>query len=35
LLGVGLLTLLVTAWQADRRAETALRQAAVNQLTSI
>lgn len=35
LLGVGLLTLLVTAWQVDRRAETALRQAAINQLTSV
>jgi len=35
LLGVGLLTLLVTGWQADRRAEAALRQAAINHLTSI
>src|SRR5215471_14446085 len=35
LLGVGLLTLLVTGWQADRRAEAALRQAAINQLTAI
>src|SRR5262245_60578738 len=33
--GVGLLTLLVTGWQADRRAEAALRQAAINQLTAI
>src|SRR5215831_2994453 len=35
LLGVGLLTLFVTGWQADRRAEAALRRAAINQLTSI
>src|SRR5262249_56199844 len=35
LLGVGLLTLLVTGWQVDRRAEAALRQAAINQLTAI
>src|SRR5262249_45351824 len=35
LLGVGLLTLLMTGWQADRRAEAALRKAAINQLTSI
>ena len=35
LLGVGLLALLVTGWQAYRRAETALRQASINQLTSI
>jgi PAS domain S-box-containing protein len=35
LLGVGLLTLLATGWQADRRAEAALRQAAVDHLTSI
>ena len=35
LLGVGLLTLLVTGWQAYRRAEAALQQAAINHLTSI
>ena len=34
-LGVGLLALLVTGWQAYRRAETALRQASINHLTSI
>jgi methyl-accepting chemotaxis protein len=35
LLAVGLLTLLVTGWQAYRRAEAALQQAAINHLTSI
>jgi PAS domain S-box-containing protein len=35
LLGVGLLALLVTGWQAYRRAEAALRQASINHLTSI
>lgn len=35
LLGVGLLTLLVTAWQADTRADAALRQAVTDHLTSI
>jgi PAS domain S-box-containing protein len=35
LLGVGLLALLVTGWQADRRAETALREGSINHLTSI
>jgi len=32
---VGLLALLVTGWQASERAETSLRRAAINQLTSI
>jgi PAS domain S-box-containing protein len=35
LLGVGLLTLLVTGWQSYRRAESALRNAAMQQLTSV
>jgi len=35
LLAVGFLTLLVTGWQAYRRAEAALQQAAINHLTSI
>jgi PAS domain S-box-containing protein len=35
LLGVGLVALVATGWQAYRRAETALRQAAINHLTSI
>src|SRR5215510_11591989 len=35
LLGVGLLTLLVTGWQAYQHAEAALQQAAINHLTSI
>jgi class 3 adenylate cyclase/PAS domain-containing protein len=32
---VGLLALLATGWQADQRAETSLRRAAINQLTAI
>jgi len=35
LLGVGLLALLATGWQADQGAEVSLRRAAINQLTSI
>src|SRR5205814_6694974 len=35
LLGVGLLALLATGWQADQRAEVSLRRTAINQLTSI
>src|SRR5262245_15195814 len=35
LLDVGLLTLLVTGWQADRQSEAGLRQAAIHQLTAI
>jgi PAS domain S-box-containing protein len=35
LLGVGLVALVATGWQAYRRAETALRQASINHLTSI
>src|SRR5262249_46024780 len=35
LLAVGLVALLATGWQADRRAETALQHAATNQLMSI
>jgi PAS domain S-box-containing protein len=35
LLGVGLVAVLATGWQASRRAEASLRQAAISQLTSI
>src|SRR5262245_23185968 len=35
LAGVGLLTVLATGWQANRRGEASLRQAVINQLTSI
>src|SRR6266576_3201217 len=35
LLGVGLLALLATGWQADQGADVSLRRAAINQLTSI
>src|SRR5438309_33769 len=35
LLGVGLLALLATGWQADQRAEVSLRRTAIDQLTSI
>jgi PAS domain S-box-containing protein len=35
LLGVGLLAVLATGWQASRRAEASLREAAISQLTSV